>query len=227
MRILFCLLCFSTIVWAQKPVLELQMDNVKVTDTLSNHRKFTISYHIENLSDNQVSFYLDTKSIGSQATASLSYKPFYKIFQGNEYLNFEGIFNTREDKIYSEKSLLDFEHKMDSIFQAYQKSGGTNEDKFWVFSNQQLKASVITLQPKEKKGFSTTLIWNKKRYFKYFDNEFYLDEKEKHFIELSINLMKEELKAKLSADEFQAIQNDKSFIKGWFTSNRVAIDFGQ
>ena len=72
MRILFCLLCFSTIVWAQKPVLELQMDNVKVADTLSNHRKFTISYHIENLSDSQVSFYLDTKSIGSQATASLS-----------------------------------------------------------------------------------------------------------------------------------------------------------
>jgi hypothetical protein len=71
------------------------------------------------------------------------------------------------------------------------------------------------------------LIWNKQRYHKNDDIEYYIEEKEKHFIELHINLMTEELLMSFTEAEKKELLKDKVLTKGWFTSNKVEIDLGE
>jgi len=84
---------------------------------------------------------------------------------------------------------------------------------------------IITLKPKQKIAYTKNLIWDKKRYLKFDENEFYLDEKTPHYFELTINLMKEQFKDLLEPEEFQTIMNNPNFIKGWFISNKMEINF--
>ncbi len=105
------------------------------------------------------------------------------------------------------------------------KNAKEDDNYFWKKDNQDLLSDMITLSPNQKKSYSKTVIWFKKRYFKIDDVEYYLDEIIPHYFELSINLMKEEFKDKLSVEEYQKIMNDKSFVKGWFTSIRTEINF--
>ena len=87
--------------------------------------------------------------------------------------------------------------------------------------------SIIRLPPKSSKSYHQILYWNKKRYFKTDDNEYYLGETSPFFIELSIVALKEELSFKLSSEDFKIIKSDTSFIKGYFTSNKTLIDLSK
>ena len=85
--------------------------------------------------------------------------------------------------------------------------------------------SIIKLNPKEIKNFSTILSWNKIRNFRYFDNEYYLDEKTTHYFDLFVNLFSEELKERTLPEDFKKIIEDKTIIKGWIASNKMEINF--
>ena len=67
--------------------------------------------------------------------------------------------------------------------------------------------------------------WNKKRYYKIDDNEYYLNENDKFEIELSLYLDKTNRKNSLSPEEFSKINSDGNFIQGTFTSNKMEVNF--
>ena len=71
----------------------------------------------------------------------------------------------------------------------------------------------IILNANEQKSFIKIAYWNKNRYYKQDDNEYFLNEKENYFIEIFINLGKEEFKNNLTEKQFSEIMNNKNFIK--------------
>lgn len=82
------------------------------------------------------------------------------------------------------------------------------------------------MQPKESKSFVIKTVWDKKRYYIQDDLEYYLDEKDKFEFELTFQLIKTHFENRLSPEEFAKIAKDKNFIEGFFTSNKVDINFG-
>jgi len=211
----FCCNCFG-----QNPPIAIKIDAITSFDSIPSERKFTFNYNIENLTDKEVSFFLNPDSFIPNSRASMSRACFYKIYQNLEVMEMDNIFINRKDEFVKaefEKAKTDEEKK--AFFKKYM-----GIDISAPTENLILK-EVITLKPLEKKLFSKTLLWNKKRYFKIDDVEYYIDELIPHYFELSIHLIKEEAKGELSDQEFQKIMADKSFIKGWFTSNRMEINF--
>jgi hypothetical protein len=83
------------------------------------------------------------------------------------------------------------------------------------------------LKPNETKNFQIITFWDKQRYFKIDENEYYLDENEKYEFELSLYLDKLNRKEKLTEEEFTKIKNDENFIEGRFSSNKKKINFGE
>jgi hypothetical protein len=217
--LLFSISCFS-----QNTALQIKIDSITFNDSIQNERKFTISYHIENLTNNAVSFILNTNSIRPNATSSMSYFPAYRLYQGEEIINSVDIFYS---KIAAEK----FEQTIKDLNKIAQtKNGLENNIEEKIAENkkktsQDILNSIVKLNPKEIKSFSITLNWDKNRYHQYFDNEYYLDEKATHYFDLSINLMKEEFKERVSPEDFKKIIEDQTIVKGWIPSNKMEINF--
>ena len=88
-----------------------------------------------------------------------------------------------------------------------------------------IKSSIITLKPKETTSYTKTLYWDKKRYFKIENNEFYLDEIKPHYIEFTITLTDNDFKKNLYSKNSEELLKNLKFIKGWFTSNKMKINF--
>jgi len=70
-------------------------------------------------------------------------------------------------------------------------------------------------------------LWDKERYHKNDVIEYFIEEKEKHFFELHINLMTTELLSNFTEEEKKEVLKDKTLTKGWFTSNKVEIDLSE
>jgi hypothetical protein len=240
MRLLFTLL-FSSLTFAQISAIKIEIDSVKYIDSIPSERTFTINYHIENLTDNEISFFLNPKSIIPNSRASMSRKVIYNIYQYNEKLNLDDIFTDRRKLDFGKqiqyakteeerRSLMndylkkDLEIDFDSLMKYKKNETGINK-YFSKSESISIMKSIIKLKPKESKFYSAEVIWDKKRYFKIDDNEFYLNEDMPHFIELTINLMKEEFKDKIINEEFEKIIINPNFISGWFISNKVEINF--
>jgi hypothetical protein len=107
------------------------------------------------------------------------------------------------------------------------KSDRVNRDDNWIYTNQKLLQSIVYLKPNETKNFQIITFWDKQRYFKIDENEYYLDENEKYEFELSLYLDKLNRKEKLTEEEFTKIKNDENFIEGRFSSNKMKINFGE
>lgn len=147
--------------------------------------------------------------------------PYYKIYEKETSIDISNLFTGRKVS-RTFKNEEDFKKYQDSLSEVVKNK--TLEEL--VKEN---KASTIKniqeMKPNETKEYSSTFRWDKNRYFKNDVMEYYIDEKESHFFELHINLMKEELLSKFSEEEQNEILKDKNFIKGWFTSNKVEINF--
>lgn len=232
--LLFFLYCNC---FGQNPPIAIRIDAITSFDSIPNERKFTINYSIENLTDTAVSFFLNPNALVSNASASMSRFVSYKIFQDKEAIDIDNVFGNRKSERFqeelkkaktdAEKKIIIENHlkemKIDVALEI--KNAKEDENYFWKQRNKELLEDRVTLNPNQKKSFSKILIWQKKRYFKIDDVEYYIDEIIPHYFQLSINLMKEEFKDRLSNEEFLKIMNDKSFVKGWFTSNKMEINF--
>ncbi len=228
---------FSIISLGQNAPILLKIDAITSLDSIPNERKFTINYSIENLNDKEVSFFLKPNYLISNSSASMTRAVSYTIYQNKEAIDIDKIFGNRKNDLFwqsienakteEEKRIL-FENQLKEMkidVASDLKKAEEDDNYFWKKDNKDLLSDIIILSPNQKKSFSKTVFWFKKRYFKIDDIEYYLDEILPHYLELTINLMKEEFRDKLSDQEFQKIMTDKSFIKGWFTSNRVEINF--
>lgn len=237
--LLFFFCCYNC--FGQNPPIAIKIDSITSFDSIPDERIFIIKYHIENLIDTEISLFLNPNGMTSNAMASMSKNVIYKLFQNNELIDIDNVFTNRVSKVHNEamKNAKTEEEKNALLTKFFKENSKINldslnkesekhkfdEDYYKQQQKKWLLESTIKLKPKEIKQYSLKLEWFKNRYFKIDDIEYYLDEKIPHYFELSINLMKEEFKDQLSAEEFQKIMNNKSFIKGWFTSNKMEINF--
>ena len=211
------LICFSS--FAQNSPIEIKIDAITSSDSIPKERAFTINYHIENLTNNSVSFLLNTESITAFSSGSMNPRPYYKLFEDHNSIDIPGIFSLKNrdklplDQVDVSKISQD---SINRIIRKYTEKLKEENDKNFI-------NNIQKLEPNEIKNYSVSLFWNKERYRKQGVYEYYLEEKSTHHLEISINLMKEEFKNKLSPEQFKNIMEDKTFIKGWFTSNKVEI----
>lgn len=210
---------FSIVTFSQNKLIELKIDSIMTDNSNPKERKFTINYHIKNLTGSPVTFILNTKSLIPISIGSLKYIPYYKVFEENTSIDFH-IRNNGINKKFDINSILGYRKEKDSTFKPIEKY----IEKVQKEKNEILVNSITKIDVKESKKYSVTLFWDKERYQIHDDYEYYLDEKLKHYFEISIHLMKEELKEKFTTEQFKTLIEDKTFIKGWFTSNKVEID---
>ena len=144
---------------------------------------------------------------------------------------------TKKDEFLTDfKNLKDGKEK-DSIIKKYlkevmnfdieeeMKKSKEDENYFIKKSSQRLMESIMTLEPFESKKYNKTFYWDKKRYYKINEMEYYINEKSNCSIELYIVLLKEEFKERLIDSDYNKIINTPNFIKGWFNSNKNEINF--
>jgi hypothetical protein len=243
MKLILALL-FSVSLLAQTKILNIKIDSIATDDTDPKKRIFSINYHIENLTDHEISFFLRPNTLIANAASSLTLFPIYKIYQNNHFIELDGPFYEREgsddlnkyaemtDKTSAEakallqKIMADYEARKKELVENYKKSGGKSEDEHWIIQNYNQLRSKITLKPKETKSFVIKTHWDKERYFLQDDLEYYLDEKDAFELELTLHLIKTHFKDRLSAEEFGKIAKDPNFIEGIYTSNKATLNFG-
>ena len=220
MKFILCLL-FSITALAQSKPIELQIDSIK-TSNADQEREFVISYHITNLTDKSISFVLNTKSATPIAYGSLRPSPYYKIYENDKPFEANVFFSKNIELVFdSEEALNRYRDSIDIAIRNKTPEQLSTEKKEKFLSN------IKTLKPKETLALQIKLYWSKQRYFKNDEIEYYIEEKEKYFFELHIHLMKEELLLDLDETERNALLKDKVLTKGWFTSNKVEIDFSE
>ncbi len=233
MRKLYYLLFFiSCSVSAQ---IELKIDHISFLDSIPTERKFTINYHIENLTDKEVSFFLYPKTLTPNLRASQSKTIIYKIYEETDLLDIEDVFNNKKREAFIKKleeaktqkekdSLLSIFFKKEMNMD-YQAMINKDEKELLKHEKELVLNSIISLKPKEKILYTKTLNWDKTRYYKILDNEYYINEDKPHFIELSINLDKVGYNYNLESEEFEKITSQMNFVQGTFTSKKMEINF--
>lgn len=222
MKFIICLL-FTLTIFSQAKPLEFKIDSITSSDTPDKDREFILTYHITNLSDKSVSFVLNTKSVIPISSGSLVPKPYYKIFENNKEFAANGIFFSKNIELSfdSEEAFKKYQDSIEIAIKNKTLEQSLKEKKERFLSN------IKKLESKETMKVQTIVYWNKERYFKNDPLEFYIEEKEKYYLELNINLMREELLLDFSEEEKKEILKDKTLTKGWYTSNKVPIDFGE
>lgn len=222
MRIIpFIFLFFSICSFAQNTELEIRIDSITFIDSNPTERKFTINYHIENKTNNAVSLILNTNKIKSNMTNSLSWIPSYRLYHENITIDTDNVFNSKKSQELIQKRINELESIKSNITEYLLIEHKKTKEK----NSKEIINSIIKLNPKEIKSYTVTLDWDKNRYQKSFDNEYYLDEKSSHYIDLFLYLNKEELEKNLLIEDLKTILEDKTIAKGWLQSNRMEINF--
>lgn len=244
---------------AQDLPLELRIDSIKTEDA-AKERKYTIVYHLTNLTDKKLSFFQKPENLISNNGGSMSNCPYYKIYEGDKFLNLGTVFN-RPDKSNPHPNRIEINSKdktknaeamkwlrenfvvdgeiikelketgkisrvetvTDSLYMEFLE--GNYMPKKFEFKKRPVMDDVMTLEPHETKTFTQTGYWDKDRYFFHDPEEFYLNEKAKHYFEITFVMLKEHLKSRLTSEEYDKIMADENFIKGVFVSNKMEIDF--
>ena len=200
---IYLILLFSLSANAQQ--LELKIDSISVDDSDKTERVFNLHYHIKNLTDKRLRFFLDTSNINSSTGGSSSMYPFCKFYEEDNFLEIQSVFTGSSRKV----------HVMDNI----------NLDSLMTAINQRKIDAIVKIAPKEVKKFTMDFQWDYNRYYQNHDMEYYLEEKAQHFLEITIVLQKAIYKKELPETLFNEIMADKSFIEGVFTSNKYPINF--
>ena len=237
------LILISASIFAQNKSIEAKITSITSNDSNPKKREFTINYQIENLTNNPVSFFLRPNTLIANAAGSMTLFPIYKIYINGDFIPLDGPFfekhgidwetklkgfkdyTTPEAKEIIKKLVEEFKAKNKLIVDNYTKNGGKSTNENWILENQHLLESKITLNPKETKSFTIKTSWDKERYFKEGDLEYYLDEKDNYLFELVLDLKKTSFKDRLSEDEYLKIKKDVNFIEGIFTTNKTEINF--
>lgn len=203
---------------AQKPV-ELVFDSIATDDSDASRRKYTLYYHITNLTAKPVSFFLDTYSIVPVVSSSMSYSPHYKLYKDGKSIDVSGVFTIGEVMWKSEAHYMRY---VDSVAKAKPDPEALKKS-----ISDHILASYTQLGPGETKTCSIQLAWNFERYQKQDENEYFLDPGSVYSMELSMHLLLAEFQGRLEEAAYNKILSDKTAITGWFTSNALAIDLSE
>lgn len=223
MRNLFLLLFLSIFTYsiAQNTDIAVQIDSITQRDTSPKERVFTIHYHITNKTKKLISLVLNTNELRPNMYNSSSWIPSYRLFQDQMMVETNTIFDTKKSDAFLKKTIQDLESNRENIkdyLLTQQKTIATTTSKSIV-------NSVLKLNGDETKNYTATLTWDKNRYHKHFDNEYYLDQKSTHYLDLFLIFNKDELENRLLPEDLNAILGDDTIARGWVISNKVEINF--
>lgn len=228
LKLLFLLIGFWS--FSQNRPIEIKIDSITSKDSNEyRDREFTIVYHIKNLSNKEVSFFLNTKKFIPSTASSMQYVPTYRLFQnGNPFDVYEGFSRNRRvlklDAL-NPKSYEEYNKKfMDSITSESERMR-TDTLYAWTKKNKEILNSIFVLKPNESKQFVEKINWNKKSYVKSHDLEYYIDEDSKYYLQLELSLLKKEFGDRLTKEELEKIMKNPNFLKGNYYSNKVEINF--
>lgn len=225
---LFLLIVFS--ISAQNNPIAIKIDSITTKDSSELlDREFTINYHIENLTNNEVSFFLNANRFIPSTFSSMQYVPTYSLFQNENRIDASQIIKGKRTYFQSnnnnQKAFGNFTKKnQDSIKLEIQKMR-SDSLYFWKQANKALLNAVFTLKPKEKKQFIQKIYWNKTRYTKSEDLEYYFDDKSLYSLQIELTLLKKEYGDRLTPKELQTFLSNPNFITGYFYSDKVEMNF--
>jgi hypothetical protein len=242
MRLFYFLFLISFSVVAQNPKLGVTITSITTEDISASNTEYHINYQIENKTSEELSFFLLPNALIANTASSLTLYPVYRMYQNGVFEDMDGPFFEYEtedeleyakieDKTSSEAKKLakNFQTKQAIVamdyYKKYKDNGGKSEDFQWVYYRQKLLNNIIVLKPKETKSFTIKTLWNKNRFIKNDDLEFYLDENNTIEIELILDLKTNLFKDQLSEEDLVKINTNPNFIRGDFVSNRMKIDF--
>jgi len=106
----------------------------------------------------------------------------------------------------------------------YIKAGKFNDSTI-AFHRRAILSEIFELKPGESKAFSQVVFWDKNPYFTYSENEFFLDQKKPHYLELIVLCTRDAFQGQMSPEDFAKLRAIPNFATGVFVSNRVPIDF--
>jgi hypothetical protein len=209
----------------QSQQLSVRIDSIATDDSNSKERKFTIYYNISNLSDEKISFFLKPDALTNSVRSSGTNTPCYIIYSEDEVMNVSGILRT---KINAEDEVTEIKREHEKNLKKIMAAPKDSIDEYiQKNTSDRLLQDIFSLNPKEVKKISHVFSWNKERYHKLDDHEYYIDENKRHYIKIFVTLPKEQYKDQLMAAEFEKIMTDPNFIKGAFVSNKMEINFNE
>lgn len=228
LKLLFLLVSFWS--FSQNRPIEIKIDSITSIDSNGfRDREFTIVYHIKNLSNNEVSLFLNPKKIIPSVASSMQHVPTYRLYQNETPIDVAQVFTINRTVFrpndFNQQSIDEYlKSRRDSIKLAYEKIN-SDPEYAWQMKNKAIMNSILILKPNETKQFVQKINWDKKRYLKSHDLEYYFDENQKYFLELELTLMKSEFQDRLTKEELESIMKNENFIKGNYKSNKVEINF--
>lgn len=238
----FLFLLFSNIILAQNPQIDVRINSVTTDETSKSNTEYQFNYQIENLTNKEISFFLMPNALIANTASSLSLYPVYKIYQNGIFEDMDGPFfeyETQNELDYAKledknseeaKNLLNRIRTVQSIIskqynKKYVANGGKETNAKWIYENQKILNNIIVLKPNETKQFTIKTLWNKNRFVKNDDLEYYLDDKNKIELELILDLKTNLYNEHLSQDDLKKINENPNFITGTFVSNKMALIF--
>lgn len=198
----------------QLPLLQLQIDSIATDNSQKELRRFHLYFRISNLTEEPLSFFLNPRRIEANAVSSLSNTPFYRLYQKDEMIDVAGVFES-----WHREQIREVDPKIKYIERS--------ADEYQKRRAEDISGNIQRLDPQETRHFCATLNWDKERYFTRDVYEYYLDAKDKHYIEIAVNLLREEFKPYLSERALNDVTANDCFIRGWYLSNKVEIDFSE
>ena len=216
----FYLLLFCTTLLAQSKAVEIKINSLKAINE-ENTRSFILTYTISNLTDKTINFILNPNSIIPIGAGSLNPSVYYKIYENESSIDVSGVFSIGGQR-KSFKDDKEMEKYSDSIVNLFKNKTLEILEKE---RKERISNNIQELKPKEEKHYEAVLNWDKKRYFRNDVMEYYISETAKHYFELHINLMQDELLSTFTKVEKTELLKEKNIVTGWFSSQKVEIDF--
>ncbi|MGZ9676938.1 hypothetical protein [Flavobacterium sp. GNP001] len=223
MRILslILLLFFGWNSGAQTTEVGVQIDSITHIDPSPNERLFTVHYSITNKTKSLISLVLNTKELRSNMYNNSSWIPSYRLFQEKNMIETNTIFDSKKSDAVLKKIMQDLENNRKDLADFLAKQTDALKQK----TRKEILESVLQFQGNETKKFTANLSWDKNRYHKFEDNEYYLNNDDVHFLDLFLYFNKHELASSLPAEDLKNILETPNLISGWITSNKFPINF--
>ena len=217
MFFLFISLCSN----AQNTDIEVQIDSITYKDPSTSERIFTVHYHIKNKTISLISLVLNTNELRSNMYNSSSWIPCYRLFQEKNMIETNSVFDSKKSDAILKKMMQDLENNRKGLADYLLKK----QKELEIKTSKKIIESIVKFQANETKTFSATLSWDKNRYQKFEDNEYFLDQDTKHYLDLFLYFNKEELTSSLLPEDLKIILDDPTIATGWIYTNKVEINF--
>lgn len=184
---------------------------------------YQINYTVKNASSEEISFFLNKNKIVCNTYGSLSNAVIYRFFQDGNTINVP-IFNKPKElnPIEKEKQDKEFQAEVEEMMKEAQSYENTS-DYTLDYRKKQLLSQVMTLKPGEVCAMSYGLNWNKLRHITFLDEEYYLDENSKYYLDFSIYLLKKPFEKYFTGEDKKRIIDNDNFIEGNYTSEKFEI----